>query len=106
MLTAADLLNALGVPMASPEDEAWAGTVVAGVNTYVDRLPHVRPGAWDAQTITGAVLLATDVYQSRSAPGGAPGLDLTGGFIAGAATRGQVGRLLRVGASYATPRAG
>lgn len=105
MLTTADLVAALGLPVATPADEAWAGSVVAGVNAYVDRLPHVTPGEWDDATVTGATLLAVDVYGARSAPAGAPGIDVTGGMVSGQ-IRGQVGRLLRVGPSYATPSAG
>lgn len=105
MLTPEDLIAALGLPVATPADQAWAENVVAGVNAYVDRLRHVTPGAWDGQTFAGATLLAVDIYGSRSAPAGAPGIDVTGGMVAGH-IRGQVGRLLRVGASYAAPAAG
>ena len=105
MLTAADLLDALGIPGASGSDAAWAQRAVDAVNVFVDGLPHVTPGAWDDRTTAGALLLATEVYQARSAPAGAPGLDITGGFVAGQMS-GRVGQLLRIGRTYGAPRAG
>ena len=104
-ITPADLAAALGIGPAGPADAAWLAESAAGVTAYVDALPHVTPGAWDDRTRTGALLLATDVYQSRSAAAGAAAIDVTGGFVAGKVS-GQVGRLLRVGPSYGRPRAG
>ncbi len=103
MLTMADLVAALGIDPAAAADRAWAQAAVDGINTYVDRLPHVTPGAWDAMTHLGATMLAQRAYAARSAPLGAAGMDVTGSLVR-ATTDPEVGRLLRVG-RYATPRA-
>lgn len=104
MLTTATLIASLGIPLASETDTAWAELVCAAVNDYVDGLPHVTPGAWDNRTLTGATMLGQRIYEARSAPLGAAGLDVTGSLVR-ATTDPEVGRLLRTG-SYTTPRAG
>ena len=104
MLTPADLLAALGIPPASQGDTDWAASVVAGVNDYVDALPHVDPSAWDARTTTGATLLAQAIYSARSAPDGAAGIDVVGGMIP-VKMNPRIGQMLRI-AGYTPPRAG
>lgn len=104
MLTTQDLLDALGISLAGPSEQAWAQQCANAVNDYVDALPHVTPGAWTPRTHTGASLLAQRIYAGRSAPLGAAGYDVTGSLIR-ATTDPEVGRMLRVG-RYAIPRVG
>jgi hypothetical protein len=99
MLTAPDLIAALGTKPARPVDEAWAQQVVDGVNGYVDDLPHVIPGEWDKRTLLGANMLAQEAYRG----GREGGLD-----VAGALTRAEdpnVERYLRIG-RFQKPKAG
>lgn len=104
MLTVEDVLAALGIPLAGGLDRDWCEAVTAAAAEYVDRLPHVTPGAWDSPTRIGATMLAVRLYHSRSAPLGAAGADIAGGLVR-ATTDPEVGRLLRLG-RYQTPRAG
>jgi hypothetical protein len=106
VLTVDGLIEALGINPASDKDVAWATTSVAGINAYVNRLPHVKAAGevWDDSTTLGATLLAQRAYAARGAPLGAAGLDVTGAMVR-ATTDPEVGRYLRIG-RYARPRAG
>jgi hypothetical protein len=106
VLTVDDLLAALGIPPDGATNEAWAQQAVDAVNAYVARLPHVikAGGAWTDDTKTGASMLAQRIYEARSAPLGAAGIDVTGALMR-STTDPEVGRLLRIG-RYQTPRAG
>jgi len=104
VITAQDLIDSLGIPLASASDQAWAAQVVDAVNEYVDGLPWVTPDAWTPRYRTGATMLAQRVYEARSAPLGAAGLDVTGALVR-ATTDPEVGRLLRLG-KYQVPRVG
>ncbi len=104
-LTRQDLLDALGIPLASAADAAWADAAVDAVNAYVDALPHVAAGGWDARTRTGATMLAVRIYQSRSAAGGGAAYDVAGALVQASASP-EVGRLLRIGRGYARARVG
>lgn len=105
MLTAADLVAVLGINPARPVDQAWAQTVVDGVNEFVDDLPHVIPGEWDKRTHLGASMLAQTAYEARGGANGAPALDLVGAVAAADTKWPQFSRYLRLG-RYTRPRAG
>lgn len=99
MLTAPDLIAALGVNPARPVDEAWAQQVVDGVNAFVDDLPHVVPGDWDKRTLLGANQLAQEAYRD----GRSGGLDVVGTLSKSGNE--SIGRYLRID-SHLRPRAG
>lgn len=105
-ITADDIRATRGIPFASPDDADWAASVAAGVNAYVNKLPHVikAGGVWDDMTTLGARMLGQRAYEARSAPLGAAGMDVAGALVK-ASTDPEVGRYLRIG-GYTTPRAG
>lgn len=104
MITGSDLIAALGIPLASAADQAWADECAAGVTAYVDALPHVTPADWDPRTRVGAILLAKVTYNQRSAGDGIPTLDLTGSLNKPETAR-EIHRYLRIGWA-AMPRVG
>ena len=76
-LDASSVGGALGIPFASPTDEAWAQLAADAANEFVAPLPVANDPFTENQARHGATMLAVWLYKRR--PGGTvePGFEFT-----------------------------
>lgn len=91
-ITGQDVLDAIGIPAASPTDAGWADDCAAAASAYVNEA-RPEPDTPSPDTLLAAVMLGANLYRRRPAGSGAPDGDPS----AAAAVDGTIGRLLRIG---------